>query len=280
MALKDLLVHLDDTPASATRLQAALALAERCGAQVTALYLIAEPFLPGQSGRHLPAELLREHLAHGEAEAEAVLASARAEAERHGLPLTVIRASSPLDRLPQLLARHARYTDLTVVGQADLAAHGVDDTALVEAAFMDSGHPALVIPRASTGVLPPRRAVIAWDGSREAARATSDALPLLRMAEQVLVLVLDAHDVGGRAGGQPGSELVAHLGRHEVKAELRQVASGGTSIAQALLGQVREEAADLLVMGGYGHSRLREMMLGGTTRSILEHMTVPVLFSH
>ena len=74
MAIKDLLVHLDETPASAARLQAALALAAACGAQVTALYLIAEPFLPGMGGRHLPAELLREHLAHAEAEAEAVLA--------------------------------------------------------------------------------------------------------------------------------------------------------------------------------------------------------------
>ena len=78
MAIKDLLVHLDETPASAARLQAALALAAACGAQVTALYLIAEPFLPGMGGRHLPAELLREHLAHAEAEAEAVLAAAAA----------------------------------------------------------------------------------------------------------------------------------------------------------------------------------------------------------
>ena len=85
MAIKDLLVHLDETPASERRLQAALALAAACDAQVTALYLIAEPFLPGMGGRHLPAELLREHLAHGEAEAEAMLASARAEAERHGV---------------------------------------------------------------------------------------------------------------------------------------------------------------------------------------------------
>ena len=82
MPIKDLLVHLDDTPASTTRLQAALALAAACGAQVSALYLVAEPFLPGMGGRHLPAELLREHLAHAEAEAEAVLAAARAEAEQ------------------------------------------------------------------------------------------------------------------------------------------------------------------------------------------------------
>lgn len=274
MAIKDLLVHLDETPASATRLQATLTLATSCGAQVTALYLIAEPFLPGMGGRHLPAELLREHLAHGEAEAEAVLASARADAERHGLTLAVIRASGPLDRLPQLLARHARCTDLTIVGQADLAAHGVDDTALIEAAFMDSGRPALVVPRQGPAVLPPRRAIVAWDGSREAARAANDAIPLLQLAE--FVLVVDARD----AGDHPGAELVAHLVRHEVKAELRQVAGSGSGIAEILLAQAHADAADLLVMGGYGHSRLREMMLGGTTRSILEHMSLPVLFSH
>ena len=90
------------------------------------------------------------------------------------------------------------------------------------------------------------------------------------MAEHVLVLVVDAHDVGGRAGDQPGSELVAHLARHEVKARAAAGCERRRRIAEALLAQAREEAADLLVMGGYGHSRLREMMLGGTTRSILE----------
>ena len=273
MAIKDLLVHLDETPASTARRQAALALAAACGAQLTALYLIAEPFLPGMGGRHLPAELLREHLAHAEAEAEAVLASASAEAERRGASLAVLRAKGPLDRLPQLLARHARCTDLTIVGQADLAAHGVDDTALIEAAFMDSGRPALVIPRAGAAVLPPRRAVVAWDGSREAARAANDAISLLQPAEQVLVV--EARGAGDHAG----AEFVAHLVRHEVRAELRQVAGSG-GIAELLLAQAHAEAADLLVMGGYGHSRFREMMLGGTTRSMLEHMTLPVLFSH
>ena len=94
------------------------------------------------------------------------------------------RESGSLDRLPHLLARHARHTDLTIVGQPDLAAHGVDDTALTEAAFMDSGHPALVIPRAGAAGLPPQRALIAWDGSREAARAASDAIPLLQLRRE------------------------------------------------------------------------------------------------
>ena len=276
MAIKDLLVHLDETPASERRLQAALALAAACGAQLSALYLIAEPFLPGMGGRHLPAELLREHLAHAEGEAEAVLASARAETERQGVSLTVLRASGPLDRLPQLLARHARCTDLTIVGQADLAAHGVDDTALIEAAFMDSGRPALVIPRTSVAALPPRRALIAWDGSREAARAASDAIPLLRLAEQVLVMIVATRDAGDHAG----AALVAHLIRHEIKAELHQVGGGGAGVTETLLAQAHDAAADLLVMGGYGHSRLREMVRGGVTRHLLEHMTLPVLLSH
>jgi nucleotide-binding universal stress UspA family protein len=280
MAIKDLLVHLDETPASGARLQAALALAAPCGAHVTALFLVAEPFLPGMGGRHLPADLLREHLAHGEAEADAVLAAARAEADRQGVALAAMRESGPLDRLPHLLARHARHTDLTIVGRADLAGHGVDDTALAEAAFLDSGHPALVIPRGGTAVLPPRRALVAWDGSREAARAAGDAIPLLRFAEHVLVLAVDGRDVAGRAGHRPGADIAAHLVRHGVEAEVRQAASGGAGIARALLGQAQDQAADLLVMGGYGHSRLREVMLGGTTRYMLEHTTVPVLLAH
>lgn len=273
MAIKDLLVHLDETPASMARLETALALAVARDAQLTALYLVAEPFLPGMGGRHLPAELLREHLAHAEAEAEAVLAAARAEAERGGITLGVRRASGPLDRLPQLLARHARCADLTIVGQADLATHGVDDTALIEAAFMDSGRPALVLPHDNTARLPPRRAIVAWDGSREAARAANDAIPLLQAAEHVYVV--DAREAADHSGG----ELVAHLVRHEVRAELRELSSSG-GIAEVLLEQARAAAADLLVMGGYGHSRLRQMMLGGTTRSILERTTLPVLFSH
>jgi nucleotide-binding universal stress UspA family protein len=282
--IKDLLVYLDQSPVTEARLQTALALAKQLGAHVTALHLIAEPFLRatsgGMAGHHMPAEVIREHLAHAAAEAEGILAAARSAAERHGVALDVVRESGSLDRLPTLLARHARHTDLIVIGQPDLESGGVDDTALTEAAFMDSGHPALVIPRTGSATLPPRRAVVAWDGSREAARAATDAIPLLQAAEPVLVLVVDARDVSGRTGDRPGEELAAHLRRHAVKAAVRLVPSGGARITDVLLAQVRDEAADLLVMGGYGHSRLREMLVGGTTRSILEHMTVPVLFAH
>ena len=282
--IKDMLVYLDQSPTAVARLQTALMLAKRLGAHVTALHIIAEPFLRatsgGMAGHHMPAEVIREHLAHAAAEAEAIFASARAAAERHGVELDVVRESGSLDKLPSLLARHARHTDLTVIGQPDLASGGVDDMALTEAAFMDSGHPALVIPQAGSATLRPRRALVAWDGSREAARAATDAIPLLQHAELVLVLMIDARDIAGRTGDLPGEELTAHLRRHAVKAEVRLVPSAGAGVTDTLLAQARSEAADLLVMGGYGHSRLREMLVGGTTRYILEHMTVPVLFAH
>ena len=216
-------------------------------------------------------------MSHAEAEATTLLEGARAAAGRRGVALEIVRESGSADRLPQLLARHARHTDLTVIGQPDLDTNGVDDALLVEAGFMDSGHAALVVPRAGVPQLPPRSALIVWDGSREAARATTDALPLLRHAERTVILVVDADAMGGRVGAPPGADLAAHLSRHQVKAEVKLVASGSAGIADVLLAQVRDSQADLLVMGGYGHSRLREMLLGGVTRHMLERMTVPIV---
>ena len=172
MGIKDLLVHLDQTPATHARLLAALAIADRFGAQVTALHLVAEPFMPGVVGHHMPAEILREHLAHAEAEAEGAVAAARAEADRRGVALVVARETGPVDRLPHLLARHARHADLVIVSRPDPAG-GADDALLAEVAFMESGRPALIIPpEGAPMTLPPRCALIAWDGSREATRAT------------------------------------------------------------------------------------------------------------
>ena len=236
MAIKDLLVYLDQSPATEHRLEAALALAKPFGAHVTALHLIAEPFLRG--GHHLPADIMREHVAHAEAEAEGIVSTARTAAERQGVALDVVRESGSLDRLPTLLAQHARHTDLTVIGQPDLAIGGVNDTALTEAAFMDSGHPALVIPRAGAATMPPRRAIVAWDGSREAARAATDAIPLLQQAERALVLTIGGRDQAAQAA-QSGERLALHLRRHAVKAELRHVSSAGGGIAELLLAQLR-----------------------------------------
>jgi nucleotide-binding universal stress UspA family protein len=280
MTIKDLLVQVDQTPAAQVRLDAALRLAEPFRAHVTALYLIAEPFLRTVSGYHLPAEVVREHLRHAEAEADTVFAVAREVADQRAVGLETRREAGALDRLPAILARIARNADLVVVGEPNPEDSGTDETLLVETAFMDTGRPALVVPHAGLRAMPPRRVLVAWDGSREAARAVHDALPLLRQADDVIILIADAGKLSTRFGPQPGVGILAHLGRHEIAARVKPVQSGGMAIAELILAQAGEEEADLIVMGGYGHSRLREMMLGGVTRHMLERMRVPVLFAH
>jgi nucleotide-binding universal stress UspA family protein len=285
MTIKDLLLHLDPGPGTPTRVAATMALADRFGARVTALHLIPEPFMPGVVGHHMPDDVLREHLARAAAEAEGMVAATREAAARRGVPLALVRASGPVDRLPSLLARHARYADLAVLGRPDPRTGGADDVLLAEAAFLDSGRPALLVPAGETDpTLPPWRVLIAWDGSREAARALADALPLLREADSTVVLVVGGPDAQEPLGGHAPEALLAdHLARHGVKAEVKRVQGGGRragGTGEVILAQAQEEAAELLVLGGYGHSRFRERMLGGTTRFMLEHATVPVLIAH
>jgi nucleotide-binding universal stress UspA family protein len=281
MAIKDLLVHLDLAPASEGRREAALALAEAFGAHVTALCLIAEPILRSMPSRHLPADVVREYIAQAERDLDTVLAAATERAGERGVHLTTRREIGSLDRLPHLLGLQGRHADLVIVGQPNPELGGADDALLAEAAFMDTGRPALVVPYAA-GVppLPPRRALLAWDGSREAARAAHDAIPLLRLTEAVTVLIVDARDLSGRLGQQPGSDIASHLVCHGIEAAVKRVESHGQGIGAVILAQAEEERAELVVAGGYGHSRLREMFLGGATSYLLEHMTTPILFSH
>lgn len=280
MAVRDLFVQVDEGLGTRARLNATWALAECFGAHVTAFFVIAEPFMRGGAGHHMPTEVVRAHLSRVEADAEAVFAAAREEANRRGIGLETRHEAGSLDRLPGILARNARNADLVIVGEPNPERRGADETLLVESAFMDTGRPALVVPEGGAREMPPKRVIVAWDGSREAARAVHDALPLLSLAEDVIILIVDPEKLGPRFGQQPGAGVQTHLVRHGVRARVKQVASGGTAIAELILAQANEEGSDLIVMGGYGHSRLREMMIGGATRHMLERMTLPVLFAH
>jgi nucleotide-binding universal stress UspA family protein len=171
MTIKDLLVQIDQTQAAQVRLEAGLKLAERFGAHLTALYLAAEPFMRSAAGFHLPADVVREHLRHAEAEAQPVFAAAIRTAEQHGVELETRLETGSLERLPAVLARIARNADLIVVGEPRPEESGVDEVALVEAAFMDTGRPALVVPYVGARVLPPGRILVAWDGLRISAKA-------------------------------------------------------------------------------------------------------------
>jgi nucleotide-binding universal stress UspA family protein len=122
--------------------------------------------------------------------------------------------------------------------------------------------------------------VVGWDASREAARAVRDALPLLTQAKVVEVVSVNPRPADLGHGDVPGADIALYLARHGVNVEVQRIETRELDVGNALLSHVASEAADLLVMGGYGHARLREIMLGGATRTILHDMTVPVLMSH
>jgi nucleotide-binding universal stress UspA family protein len=174
---------------------------------------------------------------------------------------------------------HARYADLTVVGQGiDLKDAPHDLAFLPEELALGVGRPVLVVPRYGTFETFGERVLIAWNGSREATRAVHDALPLLTRATKVTVLSIDPEpDSGARV---PSADITLHLARHGVSAEADSTVALDMAVGDMLLSRAADLGANLLVMGAYGHSRVREMVLGGATRHILQHMTVPVLMSH
>ena len=280
MSLKNLLVHIDEKSSCAKRVGAAIALAQGFDAHLAAVMLVAEPHVPPALGVHIPADVLTQQRKESEAQAAAVLEAVRQQGDKAGLAIEVRHEWVVLDDFAAAFARQARHYDLSIVGQVDPDEGDVDAELIAEAAFMQSGRPTLLIPYIGPRSLPPKRALVAWDGSREAARAVNDALPLLAKTEKVTVLVVDPGTLKGRVGDQPGADLATHLARHGLHTEVVTAASGGLGAGDVIIGQASDIGADLVVMGGYGHSRLRELILGGATQSMLDHMPVPALLSH
>jgi nucleotide-binding universal stress UspA family protein len=178
---------------------------------------------------------------------------------------------------PNTFARIARRYDMSIVGQAE-PEKSAPDALIVEGALFESGRPLFVVPYIQKAPIALNRAMVCWDGSRNAARAVSDALPILGRVKQVDVVTILGEK--GKSDELPGADIAQHLARHGLKVELRRVSFGETDVADNLLSLAADLSADFLVMGGYGHSRLREFILGGATRGVLASMTVPTLMSH
>jgi nucleotide-binding universal stress UspA family protein len=174
-------------------------------------------------------------------------------------------------------ARMARVFDLAVVKQPE---PGRDDTAhdILEAALFESGRPTLIVPYIQKQGFSAKRVLCCWDGSRPSARAMGDALPILQKAGGVKVLTVSTGKFDER--DITGAELATHLARHKLQVELVRIPAADIDVASAILSHAADTDASLIVMGGYGHSKLRELALGGATRGILQAMTVPTLMSH
>jgi nucleotide-binding universal stress UspA family protein len=183
----------------------------------------------------------------------------------------------PVANAANLFGSIARRFDLSVVGQAEPDKPGPDHL-IVESTLFESGRPVLVVPYIQKAGLKLDRVMVGWDGSRSAARAVADAMPLLVRAKATEVVIV----TGERAKSDeiPGADIAHHLARHGAKVEVKQIVATDTDVANTILSHAADSSADFLVMGGYGHSRLREFILGGATRGILGSMTIPTLMSH
>ena len=174
-------------------------------------------------------------------------------------------------------AEIARRFDLSVVAQAQPDAVG-SEALIVEQALFDSGRPVMVVPYIQTAPFKADRVMLCWDGSRPAARAAGDAMPILARAQVVEVFTIESGKL--KSDEFPGADIAEHLAHHGLNVKVSRTVSGDVDIANVILSHAADSGADLLVMGGYGHSRVREFILGGATRGILASMTVPTLMSH
>jgi nucleotide-binding universal stress UspA family protein len=272
MCYKTLLVHLDDSERCEARLALALDLAERFDAHLIGLYLphcSPHARTPAQDGAPAPQE--RQDLA------QTRFVSAGARAGR----LVEWRAPQPGDSATATL--HARHADLLVLGQHDKGDASVDTASdFVTDLVMTAARPVIVVPHSGRFPEFAQNILIAWDGSREAARAASDALPLLRRARCVSIeVVAPRRGTKHVRAEEEAMDAAAWLDLHGVSASFHESArEPGVETGTTLLGRASDLHADLMVAGAYAHSRIHERVLGGVTRTLLEAMTVPVLMSH
>jgi nucleotide-binding universal stress UspA family protein len=278
MPYKTILVHLDVGARAGARLDLACRLARRFDAHLVGVHALTEIRLPGyarvMTGQ---SDQLTEFQAQAAAElrekSEALFAKRVAAA---GLAKSEFRTSS-VDVL-QVVPLHARYADLVVAGQPDEGdASGVEPD-FVERLLLAAGRPVLVVPYAGDFPDAGKRVVVAWNASREATRALTDSIPLLREAESVHVIAFEPS--GGAHGEVPGADIGLYLARHGIKVTVSQQSAPDVDIGNQLLSRAADLNADLIVMGAWGHSRLQELVMGGVTQTIMRSMTVPVLMSH
>jgi len=274
--IKDIVVSLSSRGEQDFAADYAASVAGTLGAQITGIAFLYEPVIPDGTLGGVPVELIELQRQENSKAAkgaisyfEAAVKKARVAAQTQTLDATFGGAAT-------LFASIARRFDLAIVGQAQRE-HGAAEELMVEGALFESGRPVIIVPYIQKRGLTLERVLACWDGSRTAARAIGDAMPLLERAKAVdLVTVAEERKGEEFAGGT----MSDHLTRHGIKANMKRLTKGDLAIEDVILSYAADSGADFMVMGGYGHSRLREFILGGVTRGILAEMTVPVLMSH
>lgn len=275
--IKDLLVNLSLNAKGDVASEFALSIGERFKAHVDALAFAYKMTYPGSVADGFAASLLTQRNEEFIQAANQAKSNFDAAANRLGVASSSYILAAEMADAGDQFGQSARCYDLAVVAQEE-----PDDTSaldlIIEGALFQSGRPTVVVPYINRAPLKLDRVAVCWDGGLNAARAVGNAMPFLKQAGKIEIVTVSAEQEKHKDTSP--SRVAQHLSRHGLKPEIRALSSAGLSVVDAVLSYAADNSIDLIVMGAYGHSRLREFVLGGMTRDILRTMTVPVLMSH
>ena len=277
MSYRSILVHVDDDESSARRLDYAVRLARAFSAELVGIYLVPGTDLTPSAAAMLRSDVVERRLGKF-VDAQHAAEKAFAAATAH-CGLDAVEWRAPAGPVIDAAIAHARCSDLFILGQHHASGTGFG-AALVSNVLLSSGRPTLVVPRIGTPSTLAENVLVAWDGGREAARAIGDALPLLAHAKRVDVVSVDDDAEPAVGDRLADARLRGWLGRHGVTVAIARQEAQDVGIGDWLLSRAADFGSDLIVMGGYGHARMRELVLGGATRTMLRSLTLPVFMAH
>ena len=274
--LKDVVVNLSGRAPLDFAADYATSIAATFGAHVTGIAFLYEPVIPDGTLGGVPVDLIELQREENSKIARDAISRFEAGVKKAGVASETRQLDATFGGAATLFAQVARRFDISVVAQAQRE-QGATDELIIEGALFESGRPVIVVPYIQKSGLTLERVLACWDGGRTAARAIADAMPFLERAKAVDLVIVAEERKNDEITGVRMSE---HLTRHGVAVSVKRIARGDLSVQDVILSYAADSGADFMVMGGYGHSRLREFILGGVTRGILNSMTVPVLMSH
>jgi len=272
---KDIVVNLIVAGSRDAAATYAVSVAKTFDAHLAGVAFAYEPVLPAIVGGGIPESVIEEQREENEKAAKTAVAQFEAAAKdvKHETRIVPASLAGAADTFGEI----ARVFDLAIVGQSERDRVGPEEL-IVEGALFGSGRPILVVPADYQGGMRLDRVLICWNGGRNAARATANAIPFLKRAGAAEIVAVGTE--ASPTAETSAADLSRHLGRHGIKAAVKRIEPGNKKVSTAILDYAAASGAGMLVMGGYGHSRLREFILGGTTRGVLAAMTVPTLMSH
>jgi nucleotide-binding universal stress UspA family protein len=274
---KDVVVNISGRGPRDFAAEYATSIAATFGAHLAGISFLYEPVIPDGTLGGIPVDLIELQREENSKVANEAVSRFEAGVKKAGISAETRILDATFGGAATVFAQIARRFDLAVVGQAQREG-GASDELVVEGALFESGRPLVVVPYIQKRGLTLERVLACWDGGRTAARAIGDAMPFLERAKAVDIVIVAEERKGGDEIN--GANMGEHLARHGVTANVKRIAKGDLAIEDVLLSYAADSGADFMVMGGYGHSRLREFILGGVTRGILASMTVPVMMSH